>query len=99
MPEPAASKPRAAFDLTEEQHETLVAADDYARYPGYPLARPMDNEEWPPAEAFAKLGANGYLGVTVAQEYGFPGADLFSSGLVLQPASRWNLAFALAWVE
>ena len=97
-PSGASPKPRPAFDLTEEQHETLVAADDYARKEIYPLAPRMDNEEWWPAEAFAKLGVNGYLGVTVPQEYGGAGADLFTSGLVLQAFSRWNHAVALAWV-
>ena len=102
MLEPAtpgtSTKPRPAFDLTEEQRETLDAADDYARNELYPLAPRMDKEEWWPAAAFAKLGMNGYLGVTVPQEYGGGGADLFTSALVLQAFARWNHALALAWV-
>ena len=94
----ASPRPRPAFDLTEEQHETLAAADDYARHELYPLAPRMDNEEWWPDQAFAHLGANGYLGITVPQKYGGAGADLFTSGLVLQALSRWNHAMALAWV-
>ena len=89
---------KPAFDLTEEQRETLDAADDYARHELYPLAPRMDSEEWWPVEAFPNLGSNGYLGVTVPQEYGGVGADLFASGLVLQALSRWNHALALAWV-
>jgi isovaleryl-CoA dehydrogenase len=87
-----------AFDLTEEQRETLDAADDYARNELYALAPRMDAEEWWPADAFPNLGANGYLGVTIPQQYGGVGADLFTSGLVLQALSRWNHALALAWV-
>jgi isovaleryl-CoA dehydrogenase len=98
VPGSASPKPGRAFDLTEEQRETLAAADDYAHNELFPLAPRMDNEEWWPAEAFTKLGANGYLGVTVPQEYGGAGADLFTSGLVLQAFARWNHALALSWV-
>jgi isovaleryl-CoA dehydrogenase len=94
----ASTNPRPAFDLTEEQRETLDAADNYARNELYPLAPRMDNEEWWPADAFTNLGTNGYLGVTVPQEYGGGGADLFTSGLVLQAFGRWNHALALSWV-
>ena len=97
---PGASAPRLspAFDLTEDQRETLDVADDYARNELYPLAPRMDNEEWWPTEAFPDLGKNGYLGVTVPRQYGGGGADLFASGLVLQAFSRWNHALALSWV-
>ena len=98
MLEPDDSARKPAFDLTDEQRETLDAADDYARNELYPLAPRMDAEEWWPAEAFPNLGANGYLGVTIPQQYGGAGADLFTSGLVLQGLSRWNHALALAWV-
>jgi isovaleryl-CoA dehydrogenase len=103
MLEPAAtgdSAPglRPAFDLTEDQREILDVADNYARNELYPLAPRMDNEEWWPTEAFPGLGKNGYLGITVPQQYGGGGADLFTSGLVLQAFSRWNHALALSWV-
>jgi isovaleryl-CoA dehydrogenase len=86
------------FDLLEEQREVLEAADQYARSELYPLAPRMDNEEWWPTEVFSRLGADGYLGVTVPAEYGGAGMDLFTSGLVLQAFARWNHAMALAWV-
>ena len=97
MPEPTAP-PAPAFDLTPDQQATLDGADEYARLELYPLAARMDAEEWWPAEAFAKLGRNGYLGATVPEAYGGAGADLFTSGLVLQAISRWNHALGLAWV-
>jgi isovaleryl-CoA dehydrogenase len=102
MPEPiappATSSPPLAFDLSAEQRAMLEAASDYARRELYPLAARMDKEEWWPAAAFAQLGAEGYLGVTVPEQYGGAGADLFTSGLVLQGFSRWNHALGLAWV-
>lgn len=97
MPDSPAS-PAPAFDLSPEQQATLDGADEYARAELYPLAARMDAEEWWPAEAFAKLGRNGYLGATVPEAYGGAGADLFTSGLVLQAISRWNHALGLAWV-
>ena len=86
------------FDLSSEHRETLESADRYARAQLYPLSKRMDDEEWWPAEAFAKLGADGYLGVTVPPPLGGAGLDLFSSGLVLQAFARWNHALALSWV-
>src|ERR1700737_1355166 len=83
------------FDLSEEQRETLDAADHYARNELYPLASRMDNEEWWPTELFAKLGAGGYLGVTVPVEYGGAGMDLFNSGLVLHSFARAKQGMAL----
>jgi isovaleryl-CoA dehydrogenase len=87
-----------SFDLGAEQVATLEAASEYGRRELYPLAARMDAEEWWPAAAFAKLGTDGYLGVTVPERYGGVGADLFTSGLVLQAFSRWNHALGLSWV-
>ncbi len=100
MTDPSATSPPAApsFDLSPDLQATLDGADEYARLELYPLAARMDAEEWWPAEAFTKLGQNGYLGVTVPQAYGGAGADLLTSGLVLQAIARWNHAMGLAWV-
>lgn len=87
-----------SFELSAEQREALDTADEYARNELYPLAARMDLEEWWPKDAFPHLGTNGYLGITVPAAYGGTGADLFTSGLVLQAIARWNHALALAWV-
>jgi isovaleryl-CoA dehydrogenase len=87
-----------AFELNAEQQATLESADAYCRRELYPLAARMDAEEWWPAAQFARLGHDGYLGVTVPERYGGGGADLFASGLVLQAMARWNHALALSWV-
>jgi isovaleryl-CoA dehydrogenase len=88
----------ASFDLSEEHVAILDAADRFARNELYPLAPRMDAEEWWPDEAFPKLGANGFLGVTAPPDYGGAGSDLLTSGLILQAFSRWNHALALSWV-
>ena len=86
------------FELDDDQQNILDQADRYSRAELYPLSEKMDNEEWWPEEAFPKLGETGYLGITVAEEFGGAGLDLMSAGLILQAMSRWNHAFALSWV-
>ncbi|MBP7063863.1 acyl-CoA dehydrogenase family protein [Ferrovibrio sp.] len=88
----------AQFSLSPEQNAVLDAADRYAKAELYPLSTRMDNEEWWPSDAFAKLGKAGYFGITVDPDYGGVGADLMTSGLILQAFSRWNHALALSWV-
>jgi isovaleryl-CoA dehydrogenase len=92
------SAPASVFDLNADQREMLAAADRYARTELHPLAARMDEEEWWPADAFARVGAEGYLGITVPPSYGGAGLDLLSAGLVTQAFSRWNHAFALSWL-
>ena len=84
--------------LSDDESELLSQADRFARTELYPLAPRMDNEEWWPEQAFPKLGANGYFGITAPESLGGSGADLFTSGLVLQAFARWNHALALSWV-
>ncbi|MGH8232182.1 MAG: acyl-CoA dehydrogenase family protein, partial [Steroidobacteraceae bacterium] len=103
MPETAAAiKPTpaaaTAFDLSADQREVLEAADRYGREQLHALAPRMDAEEWWPAEEFARLGQEGYLGITIPQAYGGAGLDLVSTGLVAQAFSRWNHAFGLSWL-
>ena len=64
----------------------------------YPLATRMDEEEWWPEDIFQKIGEAGFLGVMVPESLGGVGADLTTSGVVLQAFSRWNHALALSWV-
>lgn len=86
------------FDLTPDQREILDQADRFARNELYPLSERMDNEEWWPEEAFPKIGAQGFFGITVAEEYGGLGQDLVTAGVVLQAFSRWNHALSLSVV-
>ena len=84
--------------LSDDEQQVLDQADRFARQELHPLAQRMDDEEWWPPEAFAKIGATGYFGIPVPEAYGGSGLDLFTSGLVLQAFARWNAALALSWV-
>lgn len=86
------------FDLDADHRMILENADRFARNELHGLAERMDNEEWWPEEAFAKIGENGLFGITIPEEYGGAGLDLVAAGLVLQGLARWNHAMALAWV-
>jgi isovaleryl-CoA dehydrogenase len=86
------------FALDEEHQAILDQADRFAHKELYPLCERMDREEWWPDEAFAKIGDNGFFGVTIPEEYGGSGLNLLAAGLVLQGLARWNHAMALSWV-
>ena len=87
-----------AFELNPDQQAMFDEADRYARNELYPLAQRMDDEEWWPDDVFADIGEAGYFGITVPEEYGGQGLDLFTSGLVCQAFARWNYALSLSWI-
>jgi alkylation response protein AidB-like acyl-CoA dehydrogenase len=58
------------FSLSDAHREVLDHADKFARNELAPLAPRMDAEEWWPDDAFPKIGAAGFFGVTVSPEYG-----------------------------
>ncbi len=89
---------QAFSGLSHDEMEVLANADRFAQAELYPMAQRMDDEEWWPAEAFPKIGATGYFGVTAPESLGGAGLDVFTSGLILQAFSRWNHAMGLAWV-
>ena len=96
--EPKMRNSLGEFDLNDAHQQFLDLADKYSRQELYPLAEEMDAKEAWPEGLFEKLGGDGYLGITVPEEFGGAGSDLFTSGLVLQAMSRWNHAAALSWV-
>jgi isovaleryl-CoA dehydrogenase len=86
------------FTLDSDRQSVLDQADRFAQKELYPLSVRMDNEEWWPDEAFPKIAASGFLGVTIPEEFGGAGLDLLTAGLVAQAFARWNHAMALACV-
>lgn len=103
MSQPAVANPRSsstshAFKLDPDQQTILDEADKFSRNELYPLAERMDRDEWWPEGVFEKIGAQGYLGITVPEEFGGSGLDFFTSGLVCQAMARWNYALSLSWI-
>ena len=68
------------FCLSEEQRAIFDEANRFAEKELYPLAEKMDAEEWWPEDVFETIGEAGYFGLTVPEEYGGQGLDLFTSG-------------------
>ena len=85
------------FSLTEDQQQLLDLADRFGREQLLPLSQKMDDEEWWPEDIMPRLGELGFLGTTVAPEYGGAGLNMIDAGLILQAFSRYNHAFALSW--
>ncbi|MFT3821803.1 MAG: acyl-CoA dehydrogenase family protein [Rubrivivax sp.] len=98
MSQPNPTAAQRFHGLSADEQQILDQADRFAQRELYPLAARMDNEEWWPPEAFARIGATGYFGIPVPEAYGGAGMDLFASGLVLQAFARWNHGLALSWV-
>lgn len=86
------------FELDPERAAVLDHADRFARNELYALSERMDAEEWWPDDAFRRIGAAGFFGATIPEQFGGAGMDLLSAGLVLQGFSRWNHAMALSVV-
>lgn len=85
------------FSLPEDQQQLLDLADRFGREQLLPLSQKMDDEEWWPEGIMPRLGELGFLGTTVAPEYGGAGLNMIDAGLILQAFSRYNHAFALSW--
>jgi isovaleryl-CoA dehydrogenase len=88
----------AGTEFSAEEQQILDETDRFARGELYPLASRMDHDEWWPDDLYARLGAAGYLGIAIPEEYGGVGSTLVASGLVLQAISRWNHAVGISWV-
>ena len=85
------------FDLTADQRAIYDAAFKYGEAELHPLFARMDDEDWYPAHMMAKLGADGYCGLTAPEEFGGAGLDLVSAGLVGEAFGYWNTNAAFIW--
>jgi isovaleryl-CoA dehydrogenase len=89
----AARRPLSAipFGHLSDEHLALKSASRaYFMKELHPLLRPMDDNDEFPAEVWPKLGRQGYLGLTIPEEYGGVGLDLFSAGLIGEELSYAN---------
>ncbi len=87
----------ASFDLTDEQRAIYDTAWRYAEAELHPLLARMDDDDWYPDHLLAKLGADGYCGLTAPPELGGAGMDLMQAGLVAEAFGYWNLNASFIW--
>jgi isovaleryl-CoA dehydrogenase len=87
----------SAYAPNEDQRVIRDEAERFCRQELGPLAGPMDDDESWPEHVFPMLGAQGYLGLTVPQEYGGQGLGLLEAGIVSEVMHKWNPAIGLSW--
>ncbi|WP_233499427.1 acyl-CoA dehydrogenase family protein [Pararhodobacter sp. CCB-MM2] len=85
------------FDLTDDQRALYDAAFKYAEAELHPLLAKMDDDDWYPPDLMARLGADGYCGLTAPEALGGAGMDLLSAGLVAEAFGYWNTNAAFIW--
>ena len=85
------------FDLTDDQRAVYDAAFRYAEAELHPMLAKMDDEDWYPDYLMAKLGADGYCGLTAPPELGGAGLDLMAAGLAVAAGGFAALAVYAAY--
>jgi alkylation response protein AidB-like acyl-CoA dehydrogenase len=76
------------FELTDEQRLIQETARDFTDREIIPVARENDRNEHFDTELVKKLGAMGYLGPIVAEEYGGRGLDYRTYALIVEEIGR-----------
>jgi len=82
--------------LSREDHDLREAARRFARKEIAPIADRMDREDYFPRDVFARLGAQGFLGLTVPERYGGLELSYLAQALVLEEIARVSPALALS---
>src|SRR5438105_9299800 len=76
------------FELSPEQQLLKQTAKDFADQEIMPGARERDREACFPADIIAKLGALGFLGPLVPEQYSGMGADFLSEAIIFEEVGR-----------
>ncbi|HYA71126.1 MAG TPA: acyl-CoA dehydrogenase family protein [Thermoplasmata archaeon] len=82
--------------LSREELDLKEAAHHFARKEIAPVAERMDREDFFPRDVFARLGAHGFLGLTLPEKYGGLGLGYLAQVLVLEEIARVSPALALS---
>jgi alkylation response protein AidB-like acyl-CoA dehydrogenase len=76
------------FDLSDEQKLIRETARDFADREIAPRARDNDRNHHFDLELIAKMAEQGYLGAIVPRQYGGPGLDYVTYGLIVEEVGR-----------
>jgi isovaleryl-CoA dehydrogenase len=82
--------------LSREDLDLREAARHFARKEIAPVAERMDREDFFPRDVFARLGAHGFLGLTIPEKFGGLGLGYLAQALVLEEIARVSPALALS---
>ncbi len=84
------------LNLSDEELQLKEAARRFVRREVSPIAEKMDREDYFPREVVRHLGEEGFLGVTIPEEYGGLGLSYRVQALVLEEIARVSPALALS---
>jgi isovaleryl-CoA dehydrogenase len=82
--------------LTEEERQLADAARTFVRKEVAPIADRMDREDYFPRDLFRRLGEQGFLGVTIPEQWGGLGLPYRSQAIILEEIARASPALALS---
>jgi len=82
--------------LSREDQDLREAARRFARKEIAPVTERMDREDYFPRDVFARLGAHGFLGLTLPETYGGLGLSYVAQAVVLEEIARVSPALALS---
>ena len=73
------------------------SAKEFAEKEIIPVAAKMDRENFFPRELFRKMGKEGYLGVTIPEQYGGSGSDYVSQAIIEEEISYASGSLGLSY--
>lgn len=82
--------------VSRDDQELREAARRFARKEIAPVAERMDREDYFPRDVFARLGVQGFLGITLPEALGGLGLSYVAQALVLEEIARVSPALALS---
>jgi alkylation response protein AidB-like acyl-CoA dehydrogenase len=85
------------FQLTEEQRAIREMVRDFAENEIAPRANDIDKSDEYPADVFAKMAAQGLMGLPIPEQYGGGGADTLSQALAVEEISRVSGSVGLTY--
>ena len=84
------------LQLSDEELRLREATRQFVRKEVVPIAERMDREDYFPREVFRRLGEEGFLGITIPEEYGGLGLSYRVQALILEEIARASPALALS---
>lgn len=81
------------FELTDENKLVQDSARDFAAHEIEPHIREWDAKHEVHREVFTRMGELGFLGAPIPEEYGGPGMDYVSLGILCEELERADTAF------
>ncbi|MEM0138991.1 MAG: acyl-CoA dehydrogenase family protein [Ferroplasma sp.] len=86
------------MEMLDDEHTLLQnSVRSFAAREIMPLANKIDIENYFPIEIFRKMGKEGYLGITVPEEYGGSGSDYLSQAIVEEEISYASGSLGLSY--